>query len=441
MTKCDKIITNLNPRIISVSASDSHAAFPSISKASQSASEGDIIIVGPGTYSPKSTGETFPIYIPPGSKLIGSGSKTCKIDGQSSGQIVDRPLDPSQSLVLLGNETALSGFTISNSGANGVSNEEGARILITENVLENNGQHGLLIFGSNGAMIHKNEFINSGTANSKAPVPRESLSPGEQGSHIFVESRASCTNEVTIIENILQKAYADGIDAEVFDQPDGTSIRLQAIGNTISDCGRFGIAVASSYGPSNSIVFIEIRKNQIDNCKANGIDVAAALSLVNRNVNNAKLYMNIIQNKIKSCDCGINAFAAYDPSTNSQLECNIFENDIESTKRFGIRIIGGFCFAKDKWPVENNVLNAIVAKNVLSKTLSPSILIQGGIVEKGGQEKMVRNNSVSVQILGNQVKSTKEIVVNDGLPTNYVQVTEDSQPYTRKTGLVKYSEP
>jgi len=117
-------MTELSPHVLYVSQSDSKAKFQSIFEAVKNASEGDQIIVGPGIYSHKTTNETFPLYVPPFCQLIGSGSDTCKIDGGGALQVASRPLDPYQGLVLLGDQTSLSGFTISNSGGNAVSNEQ-----------------------------------------------------------------------------------------------------------------------------------------------------------------------------------------------------------------------------------------------------------------------------------------------------------------------------
>ena len=164
-------MTELSPHVLYVSQSDPKAKFQSIFKAIKNASEGDQIIVGPGTYSHKTTGECFPLYVPPLCQLIGSGSDTCKIDGGGALQIASRPLDPYQSLVLLGDQTSLSGFTISNSGGHAVSNEQGARILITKNDLRENGQHGLLIFGTNRAVVLNNQFNDNGTKKTELTAP------------------------------------------------------------------------------------------------------------------------------------------------------------------------------------------------------------------------------------------------------------------------------
>ncbi len=433
-----------HPKILYVSQNDPNAKFHSIFQATQKASEGDLVVVGPGIYSFKTTEEYFPIYVPPLCQLVGSGSDTCKIDGGkdcksyggTSLRISTRPLDPYQSLVLLGDKTSLSGFTILNSGGNAVSNEQGARILITKNVLKDNAQHGLLIFGTNKAVVQNNHFQNNGTAGKELGTPRWD-GVAKQGHQIFIESKPHARNDVTIIDNLLEKTFADGIDIEVFDQPDGIEMNVHIIGNTISGCGRYGCCMAGSYGPSNSNVFIEIRNNQILDTGEFAIDAEAAISLIRSIVYNAKLFVSIVDNKIKTCDCGINLVGAFSPSENSYAHYNVIGNEISNTKRFGIRAIGGL--GMDEWPVKDTCCKTIIANNRISDTGKDSIFVQGGF-NSGNKEgdNYIINNSVFLHLVGNILDSTGKIIVNDGLPTNSVNVHVDSQSYEKKSGMVPY---
>jgi len=181
----------LSPRILYVSHDDSTATYQSITKASEDAGDGDQIIVGPGTYSSKFKNEKkkekFPIYIPTHCQLIGSGAKTCMIDGEGAMKTASRPVNPYECLILLGDETSLSGFTIKKSGANGVSNEQGARILLSNNIICDNGQHGLLIFGTNNAVIQKNQFKNNGTKKEKYRPPRSTTANRPSHIHLWLE--------------------------------------------------------------------------------------------------------------------------------------------------------------------------------------------------------------------------------------------------------------
>jgi len=420
-------MTELKARALSVSQSESNAEYQSISDAVDEASEGDQIVVEPGTYS---TGERFPIYIPPNCKLIGAGSDSCKIDGGGLLQIASRPVNPYQSLVLLGDNTKLSGFTIFNSGANGVSNEQGARILLENNVISDNGQHGLLVFGTNNADIKKNYFKNNGAKKSDYKPPRADVA-GKQGHQIFIESKDGASNNVTITENKMEKTYADGIAIDVFDQPDGIKMNVKVIGNIISGCGRNGFSLAGSYGPSNSDVYLAIQNNQILDTKGSAIDAQAAFALIFRTIRNARLALLISENKIKNCDCGINVFGAFSPSENSSVKYNIAENEISNTKRYGIRAICGV--GMNNWPIENSNCDITLKNNKFSDNGKEPIFVQGGIydAETHNESKLVKNNSMLLNLIGNDV-GTGKIIVNDGLPTNYVRVAEGSQPYERK---------
>ncbi len=424
-----------HPKVLYVSQNDSKADFKSIFQATQKASEGDQIVVGPGIYSFKTTEEYFPIYVPPHCHLVGSGVDTCKIDGGGSLQISTRPLDPYQSLVLLGDKTSLSGFTISNSGGHAVSNEQGARILITKNILKDNGQHGLLIFGTNKAVVQNNRFQNNGTKEKQLPTPRWD-GVAKQGHQIFIESKPNVKNDVTIIDNRLEKTFADGIDIEVFDQPDGIEMHVQIIGNTISGCGRYGCCMAGSYGPSNSNVYVEIRNNEILDTKETAIDVEAAISLIRSTVYNSKLYVNIVDNKIKTCDCGINLFGAFSPSENSHAQYNVIGNEISNTKRYGIRAISGV--GMDRWPVKDTICQAIITNNRIHDTGKDPIFAQGGI-DNGSDD--VKNNNLYLHLFENLFESTKKIIVNDGLPTNHVIVYPNSQPFERNSEIIPYDNP
>jgi len=426
----------LSPRILNVSQYDSTVLYNSISKAADEASEGDQIVVGPGTYNPQTTKERFPIYIPPRCQLIGSGAETCKIDGSGGGlQIISRPVNPYQSLVLLGDNTSLSGFTILNSDANGISNEQGARILVVNNVLRDNGQHGLLIFGTNGAYIQNNQFRNNGTKEENYKPPRSDVA-GRQGHQIFIESRADTKNDVIITGNKMEKTYADAIAIDVFDQPEGIKMHVQVIGNIISGCGRNGFSMAGSYGPSNSNVFIEIRNNQILDTHDFAIDAQATFSLIFRAIHNAKLFLNIVENKIKNCNCAINLAGAFSPSENSHVEYNIVGNEISNTERYGIRAISGV--GMNDWPVENTRCYTTIANNKFFQTGKEPIFVQGGI---DAGSKKVRNNSMFLHLVGNNLESSGKIIVNDGLATNFVKMIEGSQQYERKNEVVPYDFP
>lgn len=436
----------LSPSILRVSTSGAKGKFRSISEAVHYASEGDLVIVDRGIYSRRTSKERFPIFIPPKCQLVGRGPDLCRIDGNCAKEIFDRPLDSDQSLVLLADETSISGFTVSNSGANGISNVQGARFLVTGNVLERNGQHGLLVFGTNGAQIYDNHFVDNGKVRRTETVPRSRVNTaikGRQGHHIFIESRSLCTNDVAIIGNEMQVCWADAIANDTLDQPDGITMRIQVVGNKIEGCRRNGLSISSSYSPSNTRVFVEIKDNDIRNTAGNAIDVLAAFSLVLREISGAKLLINISGNNIDGSDCGINAICSYDPQgRGSYVTCNIIQNNILNAKRYGIRAIGGLSY--DGWAVENTRFNLTISENTIGTGKREAIFVQGGNARK---KAIVKDNQVFLHLSENRAVDLvkpidpKSIVINNGITGNKVIVIQGSQGHTRKGGIVKYDEP
>ena len=430
----------LSPRVLHVSQDNSKGNYPSITKASEDAGEGDQIIVSSGTYSYETTNEKFPIYLPPKCQLQGSGPDTCKINGDSirvggpgynikvEQPIHSRPVDPYQSLILLGDNTTLSGFTIENAPANAVSNEQGANITITNNTIQKSGQHGLLIFGANNAMIQKNQFKDNGTRKEEYKPPRSTVA-GRQGHQIFVESRVDSKNNINIIENILDKTFADGIAIDIFDQPDGAEMNLKVVNNKISNCGRNGFSMAGSYGPSDSKVKIEIKNNKILSTENTAIDLQSSFSLIFKSIKNSDMSIDIIENEIDECKIGIDAYGSFSPSENGHLECNIIKNSISNTKEFGIRATGGI--GMDDWHVINTKYEGVIENNTLLNTGEIPILIQGGDAY-GSNPELVKNNELSIRLSGNRIDESKKIIVKDGLPTNHARIFENSQQYYRE---------
>ena len=424
-------------RLLAVSADDASAPYRSISDAALHASEGDQIIVAPGTYSPQRTNERFPIYIRPRCQLLGAGAEVCCLDGEGAAlQILVRPLDPSQSLVLLGDETVLSGFTIQNSAANAVSNEHGARILVLDNVLQRSAQHGLLVFGAASAVVQDNRLLNNGLHRQAYTPPRAVA--GRQGHHIYIEPRAGVANDVVISGNTMAYAYADGVAVAVFDQPSGVKVRVQVIDNSISGCERTGLTIGSSFGPSDSYVFIDVRNNRIFDNGSYAIDAEAAFSLINRVVAGAALSINIARNQISGGDSGINLAAGYSPSRGARLDCSVLSNRISNVKRYGMRLIGAV--GMDGWPAEGSRVQTVIADNVLDRPTIGGVplFVQGGVAVSG---ETVSGNTVFAHVVGNSVGEASAIVVNDGLAGNSVCIVDGSQPHRRVDGVIPYDSP
>jgi hypothetical protein len=153
----------LTPHLLYVSASDKSAPFSSISAALLRAVAGDTVLVGAGRYSPSATQEHFPLYVPPGVALAGAGQGESVIDGEGVQDISFRPVQEAQSLVLLGDGSALSGVSVIHGGGNGIGNQPGARVLVIRNEIRGHGQHGIIVSGPQEAVITDNMFLDNGT--------------------------------------------------------------------------------------------------------------------------------------------------------------------------------------------------------------------------------------------------------------------------------------
>src|SRR5262249_11024861 len=153
---------HLMPHLLYVSATEPTAACASISAALRRATARLTRPVGRGRYAPSTTGEQFPLYVPPGVTLAGEGQGMSIIDGEGATDLSFRPEQAGQSLILLGDSTTLRDLTVANSGGNGVSNQPGARVLIMRNELRQHGQHGLLLSGPQEAVVLDNHFHDNG---------------------------------------------------------------------------------------------------------------------------------------------------------------------------------------------------------------------------------------------------------------------------------------
>ena len=175
------------PHLLYVSATDATAAYSSITTALRHANAGDTVVVGAGRYSPSHTQEQFPLYVPPGVSLLGTGQATCIIDGEGATALSFRPVLEAQSLILLGDHTTLSDFTVANSGGNGIGNQPGARVHIVRNTIQAHGQHGIIVSGPEEAIVKDNTFLDNGTLQYRPETPRPAA--GRQGHHIFVQGK------------------------------------------------------------------------------------------------------------------------------------------------------------------------------------------------------------------------------------------------------------
>jgi Protein of unknown function (DUF1565) len=265
----------VKPRLLYVSATDAAAPYASITTALLQAAAGDTVVVGPGRYGPSATRERFPLYIPPRVTLAGAGIGASILDGEGMMTLSFRPVSPEQSLVLLGDGSMLSGFTISGSGGNGIGTQPGARVLIMRNEIRRHGQHGILVSGPQEAVIKDNRFLENGTLQFRPETPRPAA--GRQGHHIFIQGKGGAANNILIADNTMRGAFADAIATVVFfDEPDAVGMQVRILHNQIEQSERRGLTIAGSFSPSQTQVSIDIWQNTIRDVGTQAIAAQAA---------------------------------------------------------------------------------------------------------------------------------------------------------------------
>jgi hypothetical protein len=428
-------MAELMPHLLYVAATDKTAPFSSISAALQQAVPGDSVLVGAGGYSPSQTGERFPLYVPPGVTLAAAGQGESLIDGEGALDLSFRPVQEGQSLVLLGDGSTLTGFTITNSGGNGISNQPGARVLIMRNEIRGHGQHGILVSGPQEAVIKDNILLDNGTKRF-APITPRGVS-GRQGHHIFVQGKSAAANRVIIADNTMTRAFADGIAMVVFfDEPDGVAMQVSVINNLIEQSERRGLTIAASFNPSRSRVAIEVRRNVIRDNVEYGIAAAAARALMTTRICDSHLQLRIDDNECQNNGEAIAIFGGFGPAEGSVLDGTIVGNLITGTKHHAVRVIAGVGYRGHH--AHHNRVRVLISRNRVEDTGDIPIFVQGGTAE--GREEAV-GNEVLAHVSGNELPVLPDkpsILVNDGLPGNVVRLEEPGQAHDRVDGVMPY---
>ncbi len=426
-------MTDLDPRVRRVGPAVGHAMYSSITEALGKSSPGDLVLVAAGEYGGPQSTERFPLYLPRGVELRGAGPENCRIDGAGFGRLSMRPLEPAQSLILMGDQTALNGFTIEQGGATAVAVEPGAHAEISGNTLQHNGQHGLLLLGPGDVHISNNRFYDNGTAHFEPLAPRSVAA--RQGHHIFIMGLAGRTNRVLVVDNDMEKCFADCVAmAPGFDEPDGVHMNVRIFRNRLAQAKRNGLTIAGSFGPSNTQVTVDVRGNRFHDNKINGIDAQGAFALVERRCCRATLNLTVVDNDIVGSIDGINAFGAFGPASGCRLKCKIVDNRLSGQSRYGVRLIGAV--GVDGYEVSDNQLSVIAAGNHVASEIEAAFFIQGGIA---ACHEATSDNLAIGQFLENRRDGKGTILLaNDGHPGNAVRLLEPSQDHRREDKPLPY---
>lgn len=139
------------------------APLKTITKALQLAQPNTLIILAPGTYSPK-TGEVFPIILKQNVAIQGdirNQGRTVKIIG--GGEYLSRSFGRQNIAIVGANQASLSGVTVTNTNSRGYGLWiESANLVIQENTFTGNTQDGISTTGNATPTISKNYFHKNG---------------------------------------------------------------------------------------------------------------------------------------------------------------------------------------------------------------------------------------------------------------------------------------
>ena len=423
------------PRLVYVSASDPTATYPSISAALCHVAPGDTVLVGPGHYAPSLTGEHFPLYVPPGVTLIGAGQDGCIIDGEGAMDLSFRPVQAGQSLVLLGDGSAVSDLTITGSGGNGLGTEPGARVCIMRNVIRQHGQHGIIVSGPQEAVIKDNRFLDNGTREFRPETPQPAA--GRQGHHIFVQGKGGAANRIIIADNIMRGAFADAIALVVFfDEPDAVGMHVSVLNNEIEQSQRRGLTIAGSFGPSHTRVSVDIQHNTIRHTATQAIAAYAARPLALQLLRHCTLQLRIIDNECVQNGGGVALFGGFGPAEDNVLEGLIIGNRLSDIQGHAVRLTGGVGFGG--YGAYRNRVQALISHNHVEGVSHPPMLLQGGT--RTDREEAT-DNAVFVQVGENTLPleaGQAPVLLNDGLPGNMVHLADPAPPHVRVADLIPY---
>ncbi len=348
----------------------------SITAALAEATAGDFVVVAAGTYSVTTTAERFPLYIPPGVSLVGSGAAGCVIDGEGALNWSWRPFRSDQSLLIVRDRSTLSGFTVQNSGGCAVSVLRGAHCTISDNVIRSSGLHGLLVTGPNDVVIRRNAFANNGTAGVAIPIYRPQ--PARPGENIFVVGTSGHDNRVLIERNDVDgSANQESITIITDPDDEGAIVKARVYDNKIASA-RVALLLVGSFGGSRNRLDLELVGNEI-RAAAIGIVVGGAYPVVRREACGNAVTVMARGNVIRDCSNGMQLLGAFGPARDNHITADIVDNALLNITGTALRAVGAV--ANQDAATINNTVTCRVVGNTTSNISGRSVVVDGAAME------------------------------------------------------------
>ncbi|MBI3302893.1 MAG: DUF1565 domain-containing protein [Deltaproteobacteria bacterium] len=412
---------------IVVHPTDPHADAPSLTRALSAAHAGDVVLVGPGSYSPAQTGETLPLRIPAGVAVEGAGRDVCVIDGEGLFAPSFNPIRPDLSVAVLDEGASLSGVTVTNGGGHGVGVPPGVSAMIRNCVISRHGDHGVFLCGVAEAVVTGCVFQDNGLKRFEPALPRGA--GARQGHHIFAEARHGQRNRLLITDNTMRGCFADGIAFICFfPEADGVAFSATILRNIIEESERGGLLFSCSFGPAHNRLRIVAADNVLRGNKQFGVSLLTAVPLADKVPQDSLLTALVTGNDITASPIGVLVQGAVSESHRNVCQVTIDRNRIAGCSKNAVRLVGAL--GVDGVETSENSLQAVVSRNRITGG-TPAVAVQGA-----GGAGNPQQNAVSVRLLHNEVDAPSEqaTVVSDGRVGNRVEVAEGSQAFVRMEG-------
>ncbi len=409
---------------IVVHSTDPRTDVSSLTRALQAARPGDVILLGPGVYSPARTGEVLPLTIPVGVAVEGAGREISILDGEGLFEPSFNPIRPDLSVVVLHDGASLGGVTVTNGGGHGIGVPLGVSATIRNCTINRHGDHGVFLCGVTEAAITGCAFQENGLKRFEPVLPRGA--GARQGHHIFAEARHGQRNRLLITDNTMRGCFADGIAFICFfPEVDGVSFSATIVRNTIEASERGGLLFSCSFGPSHNRLHLIATDNVLQANRQFGLSVLTAVPLADKVPQESVFTALVAGHDISASPIGVLIQGAVSEAHHNVCQVTIDRNHISDCGKNAIRLIGAL--GVEGVETRENLLRAMVSRNHITGS-APAVAVQGA-----GGAGNPQQNTIRVRLFDNEVDAQTEqaIVISDGRAGNRVEVVEGSQAYTR----------